>query len=143
VAVPMLSVEPLSGIVRLCRPDDAAASTQRVRDCVAVYTRMAGSDTLVARRIALRMLVQYTADQADGVQWRERLRAQEWLMEQGLRLPRASAGWAAGQFTLGEVPMLQATLERSGRWPPPAGWLPRNPRDRALVTTGRPPSGMR
>jgi hypothetical protein len=140
LAAPMMSVEPFSGVVRACKPDDAGASPRRVRDCIAVYARMAGSDALITREVALKMLVQYTANLPEGVQWRERMRAQEWLMEQ-VRFRQVPTDWMMGMFALGEVPMLEATLARTGRWPPPRGWLPRNPRARALITTGRPPPG--
>lgn len=140
LAVPMMSVESFLGIVRACKPDDADASPKRVRDCVTVYARMAGSDALITRELALTMLVQYTSDRPEGAQWRERMRAQQWLMEQ-MRFRRMPKGWATRQFTQGEVATLEATLEQEGHWPPPAGWLPHGPRARALVTTGQLPPG--
>ncbi|HWI24386.1 MAG TPA: hypothetical protein VNS59_05630 [Lysobacter sp.] len=140
LAMPMMSVESFLGIVRACKPDDAEASPRRARDCAAVYARMAGSNALITRQLALTMLVQYTSNLPEGAQWRERMRAQQWLMEQ-MRFRRRPKGWATEQFTQGEVPMLEATLEQEDRWPPPAGWLPHDPRARALVTTGQLPPG--
>jgi hypothetical protein len=141
MAIPTIGIEPFSGVVRACRPDEASAPPQRKRDCTALLAWMAKADALVTRNIALPTLVQYATGEGDGAAWRERLRRQQWLMERAMRSPPTLADWADG-YARGEVPMLEARLERAGRWPPPASWLPRDPRVRALVTTGRPPPGM-
>jgi hypothetical protein len=91
--------------------------------------------------MALSHLVQYTAGQRDGAQWRERYRNLKWLFEQsGVRQL-----WARGPmedlWVQGEVRGLQARLQALGAWPAPPGWLPARRCDRARVTSGHLPSG--
>lgn len=134
------ALPPFQSLAALCRIDAGVLPAEsHLPACVAVFSRMAGSDTLIAQSLALVHLVQYTADQPEGAQWRERLRNLRWLMEQGWKEPLPSSEFVRSSWVHGEVPTLQARLTASGNWPAPPGWLPKGARDRALITTGRPP----
>lgn len=142
---------PLGAMTRLCQPaveqtvEDAALR----EDCTAVYAHLARNDTLlIYPMLGLRQLVQLTVDTPEGAQWRERLRELLWVyrrsMASGLTMP--GNGLTPGEYATwltaeGEAAALRHVLERHGiATRPPADWLPDNPRDRALVTTGRLPA---
>ena len=133
----------LAPLMRNCRPDRIALTPSRRSSCLAVAVRLAGSDTLLGRRIGLGLAVRLAADAPVGAAWRERLRRFLWLEEQVRGVGYQSlSGYAQSVWRLGEVAALQAWATSVGRpLTPPPGWLPRNREDRALVTTGRPPPG--
>lgn len=128
-------------LTRNCRGDAIALTASRRSSCLAVAVLLAGSDTLLGRRVGLGLAVRLTADAPAGAAWRERLRRFLWLQEQvrgmGYQPP---SGYTQSVWRLGEVAALQAWMTSRGRpLIPPPGWLPRSPEDRALITTGRPP----
>lgn len=128
-------------LTRNCRGDAIALSASRRSSCLAVAVLLAGSDTLLGRRVGLGLAVRLTADSAAGAAWREQLRRFLWLRELvpvvGYHPP---SGYTQSVWRLGEVAALQAWATSTGRpLTPPPGWLPRSPEDRALITTGRPP----
>jgi hypothetical protein len=131
----------LGPLMRNCRGDTTALTPSRRSSCLAVAVLLAGSDTLLGRRVGLGLAVRLTADAPAGAAWREQLRRFSWLQEQvrGMGYPPPS-GYTQSVWRLGEVAALQAWATSMGRpLTPPPGWLPRNPEDRALITTGRPP----
>lgn len=131
----------LAPLMRNCRRDNTALTPSRRSSCLAVAALLAGSDTLLGRRIGLGLAVRLTADASEGAALRERLRRFLWLQEQvrgmGYQPP---SGYTRSVWRLGEVAALQAWTTSVGRpLTPPPGWLPGNREERALVTTGRPP----
>lgn len=127
----------------MCSADQGAPmSPTRRRDCISIYTAMAGGGTLAEESLATSNLVRLTRDSAEGEAWRERYRNQQWLWSQvGDR-----AIWAELQvedYVFGEAEALQQVLRADGRWPAPAGWLPQDERARSLILTGRPPESRR
>ncbi|MCF7222906.1 hypothetical protein [Marilutibacter chinensis] len=129
-----------TGLSRACIGPAALADPALCRRAAA---RMGAGSSLVERAVGLVLQVQLTADRPEGARWREALRRHYWQYEQLM----ASAGGASPPGYLrriladGEVAALEWRLARVGQAEPPAGWLPSNPRHRALVTTGRPPPG--
>lgn len=124
----------------LCRVKDGVLPAEsRLPACMAVLSRMAESDTLIAQALGLAFLVQYTAGQPEGAQWRERLRNLRWLIAEGSQQFPYGRESMHSLWAEGEVPTWQARLTASGRWPAPPGWLPHDAHNRALITTGRPP----
>jgi hypothetical protein len=108
----------------LC-PLHEAIPSSRLSACRRVLQRMADSDTLLARMVGLRGLATHAATEGERTRWREELRNAEWMQSQGGPLLRAAhlpLAWEQG-----EVPVLIALLEESGRWPAPAGWAPDHP----------------
>ena len=113
----------------------------RHRACVDALAKMAESNELADRLMALAYLVPLTADRADGAHWRERMRRLSWLRERmdgsGNDLP---PDWLGRALLLGEIPAFEAWLAEQGLpTEPPPNWLPDDPRQRALILTGRPP----
>jgi len=66
----------------------------------------------------------------------------------GMAIKRPQTATELRQLTMedyifDEIRATQAALEVAGRWPPPADWLPSDPRARSLILTGRPPESRR
>ena len=106
--------------------------------CRNILTRMADGDTLIDRAIGLGTMVQLTAEDPDASAWRERFREFRWMYanmgdSEIQRLLQPEDYW------IDEVRSLRAALEVSGRWPPPADWLPDDEGSRSLIQTGHPP----
>lgn len=74
----------------------------------------------------------------EAAQWRERYRQHRWLMEQRDVALDFDMSKAYARMTEGEARTHQAELQRQGRWPPPADWLPKDENARSLILTGRP-----
>lgn len=125
-----------------CAPSGTDMPARRRGDCIAVLSWLADGDTLVERHIALPLLVRLGGDTPQGRTWRERYRQLLYLRQQvpprGL-LP----GEPARLLAIGEVEALRQQAIAQGAWPPPADWLPADPRQRMLVTHGRLPPGVR
>lgn len=124
------------GLSEHCR----APSASRTRDCAAVMTLFAGSQTLLERMMGLTAMVRMSADRPDGARWREQLRRTYWMFGLAPDAP-ATPGYLDALIHRGEIAALEHHMRIKGLTGPPAGWLPRNPRHRALVTTGREPGG--
>jgi hypothetical protein len=121
---------------RACRPPLPAS---RRRDCMGTSMRLAEGDTLIARMMGARQMVNLSAGAPANRYWRERLRQNQWLLASARTFP----GWTGPDslravWQLGEVPALQAWLKANDHAMPP-GWLPDDPRQRDLITLG--PSG--
>ena len=144
MAVTYTGLRPLTEIC----PDDGGGSADLRDECMAVYALAARrSDALVDRLIALAHLSRLTAGDATGDPWREQLRQIYWVQARGYALLPGSpdSGMTGGDYLRlyvdkGELGALQELMQRHGiPSSPPAGWLPAEPRQRALVTTGVPP----
>ncbi|MFD0739790.1 hypothetical protein ACFQZQ_10905 [Lysobacter koreensis] len=131
----------LQGLMQACGlRDGIGPPPARRAPCIAVLSHLAGSDTLIGPGMALPTLVQLTADGPEGGAWRERYRLHHWQYQQYSRGGLFMTGeQVLASWRLGEVPALQQRLQQLGLASPPPGWLPSNPYNRALVTSGRPP----
>ncbi|MEG2942096.1 MAG: hypothetical protein RR969_11030, partial [Thermomonas sp.] len=90
------------------------------------------------RALSLNVLVQLTVDTPDAARWRERYREFLWLSTNTAE-PGVHALMRIEDYSLEEANSLRAVLEATGRWPPPADWLPKSDYYRSLILTGRPP----
>ena len=101
-------------------------------------TRMAASDTTLARSIGLTRLVQLTAGTAEAALWRERLREFAWVQECFLALPSTlDVDHLRLQTQRGEWVAMRELLRRYGvPLQPPPGWLPAQARYRELLSGG-------
>lgn len=111
--------------------------------CNRVGARLSTGSSLVERAIGLVLQVQLTAGHPEGPRWREALRRHYWQSERLMAIAGETPppGYLHRMLADGEVNALEWRLARTGMSEPPPGWLPVNPRHRALVTTGRPPPG--
>ena len=125
-------VMPMAQLARTCKN----AITSDTHDplaqqgCTTVLERLAESDVLAERSVALRLLSDAGDPQLSG-HAREAYRQLLWMADarqRGLRLDPAEF------LRLGEQGATEAALRRSGRWPPPAHWLPDDPELRVIVT---------
>jgi hypothetical protein len=134
-----MALPSFDGVSGTCAPMRNPSGRDKAM-CMALFKRVAEGDTLMEQSMALSHLVQYTAGQRQGAQWRERYRNLKWLMEQS----GARQLWARGPmeelWVQGEVRGLQARLRTLGAWPAPPDWLPATRCERAKVISGRPPS---
>lgn len=130
------SLPPLQAVTRACPKDPAVRWPPA---CERLYRIFAASRTLIVRRLALVMLVGHSTDAPAAWQWREQLRRHAWLTETAQAL-LGDRRFHREFWLLGEIPAMQSLLRRRGLPAlPPPGWLPRDPRLRALVATGREP----
>ena len=111
-------------------------ATQR-KQCVALLSRVAQGDTILEQQAATSWLLGLETDPARLASLRERYRQLQWLkaVTFGKPLPEH---YATRVWSQGEVNTMQALAMERGQWPPPPGWLPDDPRGRALIT-GEPP----
>jgi hypothetical protein len=145
IAIAMPGYQPLT---QQCAVEKASRDPALKRDCIAAYRLMAGAeDTLISRHLALVQLARLTADDPDGAQWRERLRDWYWVHTTVMPMMPGLPGsgievreWLELWAQRGEFEAWRELLRRRGISDvAPPGWLPGDPRQRALVTTGRPP----
>jgi len=144
-----LALPAFTPITRQCKPEQlASASVTRQAECERILTLLAeDQSTVIAPMIGLPWLVRLNGDTTEGMAWRERLRELYWVYENALqRMPVFGQGsalpneYSAWMMMEGELPAMRRLLERSDLpATPPAGWLPRDARYRALVSTGREP----
>lgn len=121
----------------MCKAEEGGALPRgRQADCVRIYSTMASDPGVAEQRMALAQLIELTADAPEGVAHRERFRQLQWLMQEQRKDWRQFDQVAMAS---NEVEALQEALAKSGRWPPPADWLPDDARSRSLILTGRPP----
>lgn len=130
---------PAAGLFQVCV---GAAARGDPASCRRIGARLGGSQSMAERLLGLSMQAQLTAGRPEGARWREALRRHYWQFEQYVALAREAPppGYLRRVLVEGEVDALEWRLARAGQADPPPGWLPANPRHRALVTTGRPPS---
>ncbi len=127
----------LGGPVAACRPDPARPmTTGRAGNCHRLMSLLAAGPSLYERALGLAGMVRLTQGRPDGPRWREQLRRFLWMQGQYPRDPFAIPGYWEAHVYQGEVAALEAFLRRQGRLQPPDGWLPADPRQRALVLTG-------
>lgn len=137
-------------ITRECKAEKlASASLNRQAECDRVLELLAADQsTLLGPMIGLPKLVELSGDSAEGKAWREQLRQLYWAYENaqqhmvgmtsGGPLPAEYGSWF---MTEGELPAMRKLLAHYDLpTQAPAGWLPRTPRYRALVSTGREPA---
>lgn len=90
----------------------------------------------------LSLLVRLTAGHPSGSRWREAYRRDLWTRAQAMPLVNSrSSEFARRSLLMGEWPAMVSLVDEAGRAEPPPGWLPPDPRQRALILTGRPPPG--
>ncbi|QDH71450.1 hypothetical protein FKV23_16120 [Lysobacter alkalisoli] len=128
------------GLTRACRPPLPPARTGL---CQGAASRVASGDTLIERLIGLVTQVRLSAGSAGGAVWRESLRQHYWQHEALSRQFQQGVpvGYTERMLQQGEMAAIQWLLEQRGQSQSPPGWLPSNPRQRALVITGRDPHG--
>lgn len=122
----------------LCRRQAHALAAAALDDCRRLLSRFADGDTLLEQGIALPTLIELSPDDATRAQWRERYRRQRWL-QTFLGEAQHIDGFAWRMWAEGEVNVLRDHARKTGRWPPPDGWLPDDERGRTLIT-GEPGS---
>lgn len=143
-------VPALHGIVELCQLDEPAPERDAAlrQDCADTLALLANSEASpIYPMLALPSLIE-SSDGAEQAAWQARLRELTWLFERALPLtadpsagvePAVYAGWIA---EFGELEAMRKLMQHNDLSPtPPADWLPRHPRYRALITTGHAPAG--
>lgn len=148
-----LALPGFSPVTRECKAEKlASASLDRQAECERVLELLSTDDsTLIAPMIGLPKLVELSGDSEGGKAWREQLRQLYWVYENMLqRLPGLSPGgplpaeYGTWYLTEGELPAMRKALAHYGLpQQAPADWLPRTPRYRALVSTGREPANAK
>lgn len=122
-----------------CRAPDLALTKSAKRDCMRLLTRMARGDTLLERAMALPQLIETAPDDHRRAHWREQYRRLRWFHTLGPEMHLVE-GFAWRTWAEGEIAVLQDYAARTGRWPPPADWLPDDEYARELVL-GVPATG--
>jgi hypothetical protein len=141
-AQPLPAYGPLS---RMCEADVATPSDRR-DDCVRVMARLADSPLLVEALIGAARSVRLAEGEAAAIA-RERLRRLAWLQEHAGQLLTGTSGaplppdYLQRFLEQGELPALRMVLQANGiASEPPTGWLPQDPRMRALVQQSADPT---
>jgi hypothetical protein len=133
MAIAMPDFTGLSG----CSATASAQSPHPVLDdCRILLARIAGGDTLLERGVALPRLIELAPDDSAHGMWRERYRRLRWLHSVAGEGDQIE-GFAWRMWAEGEVALLERHARETGRWPPPAGWLPDDARGRALILGAR------
>lgn len=142
-----LALPGFTPVTRTCKTEQlATASVMRRAECERVLELLATDDsTVIAPMIALPRLVALSGETTEGRAWRERLRQFYWVYENALqRMPGVTpAGpvpveYGSWFMTEGELTAMRKLIARYDvPAEAPTGWLPREPRYRALVTTGK------
>jgi len=145
-----LALPGFSPVTRECKVEKlTSASLNRQAECERVLELLsADGSTLIGPMIGLPKLVELSGDSEEGQAWREQLRQLYWAYENaqqrmvgltsGGPLPAEYGTWF---MTEGELAAMRKLLTHYGLpVEAPAGWLPRNPRYRALVSAGREPA---
>lgn len=130
---------PSADVRRNCLPEGAIPALGSRGSCLRIAERLAEGGDLLQRALSLNVLVQLSVDTPDAARWRERYREFLWLSTKRAE-PGVQALMRMEDYSLEEVNSVQAVLEATGRWPPPADWLPKDDYYRSLVLTGRPPA---
>ena len=130
----------LMGLDGMCKAQDGGAlAADRRADCMRILAAVASGNTAMEQLPATAQMVELLQDDEGAAQWRERLRQQRWMMQEqaklGIDLDPLSG--------TDQVSVLQETLRKRDRWPPPDDWLPDDVRYRSLILTGRPPEPRR
>jgi len=136
-------------VTRECKTEKlASAGLERQVECERMLELLAADEsTLLGPLIGLTKLVELSGDSPEGKAWREQLRQFYWVYENmQQRLPGLSPGdplpaeYGTWFMTEGELPAMRKLLAHYGLpMEAPEGWLPRDPRYRALISTGRNP----
>lgn len=142
-----LTMPGLSPAARECKREKlASAGLERQAECERLLELLATDESmLLAPMIGLTRLVELSGDSSEGLAWREQLRQLYWVYENmQQRLPGFNPGgplpveYGTWFMTEGELPAMRKLLAHYDLpMQAPAGWLPRTPRYRALVSTGR------
>ena len=148
-----LTMPGLSPVTRECKAGQlASASLERQTECERVLELLSADESmLLAPMVGLTKLVELSGDSPEGKAWREQLRQFYWVYENmQQRLPGLSSGgplpaeYGTWFMTEGELSAMRKALAHYGvPQQAPAGWLPRTPRYRALVSTGREPASAK
>lgn len=143
----------LSPVANECKAENvASASLDRQAECERVLELLAEDEsTLIAPMIGLAKLVELSGASEEGKARREQLRQLYWTYENMLeRMPGISPGgplpaeYGTWFLTEGELSAMRKALAHYGLpLQAPAGWLPRTPRYRALISTGREAAGAK
>lgn len=133
-------VIPAINDIRLrCKPQAGVRMGVATRvGCRNIMTKMADGDNFLESAIALDTMVRLTAEDPDGSAWRERYRQFRWMYAQ-VGNSEVQRQLQPEDYAMDEVQTIQAALEASGLWPPPADWLPDDETARSLIQTGHPP----
>lgn len=139
------AVPAMAGAMQLCNPDRRDHDPMLRQDCIALLKKLAADKSMtIFPANALPALVEFTRGREQAT-WKSRLRAQAWMFEQSPSLVDGAGGIAEYSHRLavdGEVNAIRQRMQSNGiPLEPPAGWLPRHPTTRALVTVGRAPAG--
>lgn len=124
-----LAIPAMQGLAG-CRPERYPAPV--IADCRRVLGRLAEGDTLLEQSLALPKLIELADDPISRSAWRERYRRLRWL-ERFLTEADRIDGFLWRKWAEGEVALLERHARNTGRWPPPANWLPADDRGRALL----------
>lgn len=142
-----LALPGFAPVTRECKVEKlVSASLNRQAECERILELLAADEsTLIGPLIGLPKLVVLSGDSPEGKAWREQLRQLYWIYENA---QQHMMGMAPGEpppaeygtwfMTEGELPAMRRLLAHYGLpIQAPAGWLPRERRYRALVSTGR------
>lgn len=133
-------------VTRECKVEKlASADLDRQAECERVLELLSADESiLIGPMIGLPKLIELSGDSAEGKAWREQLRQLYWAYENAQQhMGMTSGGTLPAEYgtwfmTEGELPAMRKLLAHYGLpEQAPAGWLPREPRYRALVSTGR------
>lgn len=122
-----VTIPPLQSLLQTCGVDGVRQVPTRRAPCMAIFARMAGAGTVLARSVGLTRMVALTVGTAEAAHWRERLREFAWVQERFLQLPVQKLGIAdlRLQVEQGEWAMMHALLLRHGiALQPPTDWVP-------------------
>ena len=123
------------GLLRSCRPSMTPTPGKILENCRRVLSRVAEGDTLLEQLVALPTLIDLAPDQASRETWRERYRRLRWLQTFGEEIGSID-GFLWRTFSEGEIAVLEQHARDTGRWPPPADWVPDDERSRAVLGEG-------
>lgn len=126
-------VVAMPGIAGLlgCGQPNLARTEQARNDCRRLLERFSEGESLLEQQFALAMLIEIGEHKSAALAaLRERYRRAHWLHTFD---PGGIDGFAWRQWADGEVSVLIDHARQTGRWPPPNGWLPNDPRARLLI----------
>lgn len=126
----------LSGL-QGCSKRGLPSSVSVTRDCRRVLARLAQQDTLLEQGLALPSLIELATDDSSRGTWREQYLRLLWLRTISEDAARAK-GVMWNMWMKGEVTTLEQYARDTGRWPPPAGWVPDGARSRELLGLDAP-----
>lgn len=144
------SLPALGSLTRRCKPSAVEAAGGALRNqCEHVLALLAADQSnAISPMVGLSYMVQIKGDSEAGKSWRERLRQFYWVYENAMLcligtsggpIPSEYGGWFMRE---GEIAAMRKLIAHFGLpAQAPAGWLPKEPRYRALVSTGKAPAG--